>query len=201
MKKKVAVIGSNGAIGNSICQNLIDDDSVEEVYKFSRVIKSEDTEKIKNIEIDIEDEDSIKNCVQKLASNIKFDLIFVATGILHNDSDIFPEKSIRDISIDKLQKVLLVNTIGPTLVGKYFIPFLRKETASVVFFGSVIVTTAPFTLDPRFVYLILFLRKVDLISSTRYSDFSLSTAFVSTSNKRCEPPWRSRPRFTCFFET
>ena len=136
MKKRVAVIGSNGAIGNSICQNLIDDDSVEEVYKFSRVIKSEDTEKIKNIEIDIEDEDSIKNCVQKLASNIKFDLIFVATGILHNDSDIFPEKSIRDISIDKLQKVLLVNTIGPTLVGKYFIPFLRKDSRSVFAFLS-----------------------------------------------------------------
>ena len=136
MKKRVAVIGSNGAIGNSICQNLIDDDSVEEVYKFSRVIKSEDTDKIKNIEIDIEDEDSIKNCVQKLASNIKFDLIFVATGILHNDSDIFPEKSIRDISIDKLQKVLLVNTIGPTLVGKYFIPFLRKDSRSVFAFLS-----------------------------------------------------------------
>ena len=53
MKKKVAVIGSSGAIGNSICENLIDDDSVEEVYKFSRVIKSEDTDKIKNIEINI----------------------------------------------------------------------------------------------------------------------------------------------------
>ena len=136
MKKKVAVIGSSGAIGNSICKKLINDDSVEEVYKFSRVIKSEDTDKIKNIEIDIEDEDSIKNCVQKLASNIKFDLIFVATGILHNDSDIFPEKSIRDISIDKLQKVLLVNTIGPTLVGKYFIPFLRKDSRSVFAFLS-----------------------------------------------------------------
>lgn len=136
MKRKVAVIGSNGAIGNSICENLIDDDSVEEVYKFSRVIKNEDSYKIKNIEIDIEDEDSIKNCVQKLPSNIKFDLIFVATGILHNDSDIFPEKSIRDISIDKLQKVLLVNTIGPTLVGKYFIPFLRKDSRSVFAFLS-----------------------------------------------------------------
>ena len=74
--------------------------------------------------------------MQKLASNIKFDLIFVATGILHNDSDIFPEKSIRDISIDKLQKVLLVNTIGPTLVGKYFIPFLRKDSRSVFAFLS-----------------------------------------------------------------
>ena len=136
MKKKVAVVGSSGAIGNSICKKLINDDSVEEVYKFSRVIKNEDTDKIKNIEIDIEDENSIKSCVEKLPSNIKFDLIFVATGILHNDNDIFPEKSIKDISIDKLQKVFLVNTIGPTLVGKYFIPFLRKDARSVFAFLS-----------------------------------------------------------------
>ena len=136
MKKKVAVIGSSGAIGNSICKKLINDDAVEEVYKFSRVIKNEDTDKIKNIDIDIEDENSIKSCVEKLPSNIKFDLIFVATGILHNDNDIFPEKSIKDISIDKLQKVFSVNTIGPTLVGKYFIPFLRKDTKSVFAFLS-----------------------------------------------------------------
>ena len=136
MKKKVAVIGSSGAIGNSICENLIDDESVEELYKFSRIIKNKDTDKIKNVEINIEDEESIKNCVEKLPSNIKFDLIFVATGILHNDNDIFPEKSIRDISKDKLQKVLLINTIGPTLVGKYFIPFLRKDTRSVFAFLS-----------------------------------------------------------------
>jgi len=136
MKKKVAVVGSSGAIGNSICKKLINDDSVEEVYKFSRVIKNEDTDKIKNIEIDIEDENSIKSCVEKLPSNIKFDLIFVATGILHNDNDIFPEKSIKDISIDKLQKVFLVNTIGPTLVGKYFIPFLNKDNKNVFAFLS-----------------------------------------------------------------
>ena len=49
MKKKVAVIGSSGAIGNSICKKLINDDSVEEVYKLSRVIKNEDTDKIKKI--------------------------------------------------------------------------------------------------------------------------------------------------------
>jgi len=136
MKKKVAVIGSSGAIGNSICKKLINDELVEEVYKFSRVINNEDSDKVKNIEIDIEDENSIKNCVNKLPSNIKFDLIFVATGLLHNDNDIFPEKSIKDISIDKLQKVFSVNTIGPTLVGKYFIPFLRKDARSVFAFLS-----------------------------------------------------------------
>jgi hypothetical protein len=64
--------------------------------------------------------------VQSLPDKIKFDLVFVATGILHNDDDIFPEKSIQRYNSIKLKKVLLVNTIGPTLVGKYFIPLLQK---------------------------------------------------------------------------
>ena len=84
MKKIVAVIGSNGAIGNSISENLLKDDLVDCIYKFSRKINDKDTDKVKNIVIDIEDEDSIKQAVQKLPNDIKFDLVFVATGILHN---------------------------------------------------------------------------------------------------------------------
>tara|TARA_B100000965_G_scaffold374676_1_gene366158 strand:- start:29 stop:751 length:723 start_codon:yes stop_codon:yes gene_type:complete len=136
MKKTVAIIGSSGAIGNSISENLIKDDSVKLIYKFSRTSGSDDTDKVKNIQIDIEDQDSIETGVAKLPKDIKFDLIFVATGILHNDDDIFPEKSIRDISKEKLQKVLLVNTIGPTLIGKYFIPLLKKDVRSVFAFLS-----------------------------------------------------------------
>ena len=136
MKKIVAIIGSNGAIGNSISENLINDESVKFVYRFSRSLENEDTDKVKYIQIDIENEGSIENAIKKLPKDIKFDLIFVATGILHNDNDIFPEKSIRDISKQKLQKVLLVNTIGPTLIGKYFIPLLHKDARSVFAFLS-----------------------------------------------------------------
>ena len=145
MKKIVAVIGSNGAIGNSISENLLKDDLVDCIYKFSRKINDKDTDKVKNIVIDIEDEDSIKQAVQKLPNDIKFDLVFVATGILHNDDDIFPEKSIRDINSNKLKKVLLVNTIGPTLVGKYFIPLLQKSTKSTFAFLSARVGTVSYT--------------------------------------------------------
>ena len=77
MKKIVAVIGSNGAIGNSISENLLKDDLVDCIYKFSRKINNKDTDKVKNIVIDIEDEDSIKQAVQKLPNDIKFDLSLI----------------------------------------------------------------------------------------------------------------------------
>ena len=136
MKKKVAIIGSSGAIGNAVAEILLDDDGIETIYKFSRNDPKENSDRVKNLLLDIEDEESIKNCIKNLPEDIKFDLIFVATGILHNNNDIFPEKSIKDINQSKLEKVLLVNTIGPTLVGKYFIPHLRKDSKSIFAFLS-----------------------------------------------------------------
>ena len=136
MKKTVAIIGSSGAIGNAVAEILLDDDGVEAIYRFSRSDSNENSDRVKNLYIDIEDEESIKDCIKNLSKDIKFDLVFVATGILHNDNDIFPEKSIRDISKSKLEKVLLVNTIGPALVGKYFIPYLRKNSKSIFAFLS-----------------------------------------------------------------
>ena len=136
MKKIVAVIGSSGAIGNALSNRLLEDDSVETIYKFSRSQKSEDNQKEKNFFIDIEDENSIKKSTENIPEDIKFDMIFVATGILHNDDDIFPEKSIKDINADKLKRVLSINTIGPTLVGKYFIPYLNNKNKSIFAFLS-----------------------------------------------------------------
>ena len=136
MKKTVAIIGSSGAIGNAVSDNLINDESISVIYKFSRSISVKENKRVKNIFLDIEDEESIKASLDHVPSDTKFDLVFVATGILHNDKEIFPEKSIKDIDIDKLKKVILVNTIGPTLIGKYFIPYLRKDEKSVFAFLS-----------------------------------------------------------------
>ena len=136
MKKTVAIIGSSGAIGNAVSDNLINDESIDIIYKFSRSMSVKENKRVKNIFLDIEDEESIKSSLDHVPSDTKFDLVFVATGILHNDKEIFPEKSIKDIDIDKLKKVISVNTIGPTLIGKYFIPYLRKDEKSVFAFLS-----------------------------------------------------------------
>ena len=136
MKKNVAVIGSSGAIGNAVSKILLDDESVESVYTFSRSISPNTSDKDNKIYIDIENEESIKDAVKKIPQDIKFDLIFVATGILHNDNDVYPEKSIRDISAERFKKVLMINTVGPALIGKYFIPFLNRENKNVFAFLS-----------------------------------------------------------------
>ena len=136
MIKNVAVLGSSGAIGNAVSKILLDDETVQSVYNFSRSISTNTSDKESRIYIDIENEESIKDAVDKIPQDIKFDLIFVATGILHNENDVYPEKSIRDISADKFKKVLMINTVGPALIGKYFIPFLNKDNKNVFAFLS-----------------------------------------------------------------
>ena len=116
MKKTIAIIGSSGAIGNSICEVLLNEYPIKKLYKFSRKIQTKDTDKIKNIVIDIEDENSIKESVKYIPKDVKFDLIFVATGLLHNENEIFPEKSIKDINTDMFQKVLLMQDLLHSLI-------------------------------------------------------------------------------------
>ena len=64
MKKNVAVIGSSGAIGNAVSKILLDDESVDSVYNFSRSISPNISDKENRIYIDIESEESIKDAVK-----------------------------------------------------------------------------------------------------------------------------------------
>ena len=36
MKKTVAIVGSSGAIGSAFCKRLLEDHSIEKIYKFAR---------------------------------------------------------------------------------------------------------------------------------------------------------------------
>jgi len=132
--KNVAVIGSSGAIGKAFIDSYINDDDVENIFSFSRTGLSIEDKKLQSFFIDIEDETSICDAAEKIEKS-SIDEIIVASGILHN-KDFGPEKSIRDLKADNLLKVIKVNTIGPTIVGKYFIPLLNKKEKSVLAFLS-----------------------------------------------------------------
>ena len=106
--------------------------SVKTVYACSRNKQSYDNDRIQSLELDIENQESIKNVAEKLME-IFVDHIIIATGILHSINFSFgPEKSIKDINHNNMAKVISINTIGPSLVGRYFIPLLRKDAKSVI---------------------------------------------------------------------
>ena len=132
--KNIVVIGSSGAIGKAFVESYIKDTDVENIFSFSRSDLPIKDSKLHSFFIDIEDEQSIANAASKIDKS-SIDEIIVASGILHNE-DFGPEKSIRDLNADNLMKVLKVNTVGPAIIGKYFIPLLNKKDKSILAFLS-----------------------------------------------------------------
>ena len=134
IKRNVAVVGATGAIGKAFVDYYSKDESVENVFAFSRKKINFENRKIKSFDLDIENQTSIEDAAQNI-KDYPIDTIIVATGILHSEN-FGPEKSIKEIDFTNMTKVMAVNTIGPALIGRYFIPLLRKDTKSVLAFLS-----------------------------------------------------------------
>ena len=134
MQKKIVIIGASGAIGKAFVDLYSKIDTVEHVFPFSKTQIDFISSKVTSFAIDIEDEISVKNAAEVIGTQ-KIDIVIVATGILHN-KDFGPEKSIKDLDPDNFLKVLKINTIGPAIIGKHFLPLLTKDQKSVFAFLS-----------------------------------------------------------------
>ena len=132
--RKVAVIGSSGAIGSAFVDHYINDQSINSIFSFSRSSIGIDNNKVKHFSIDIENENSVQDAA-KSVEEINFDEIIIASGLLHTN-EFGPEKSIKDLKADNILKILNVNTVGPAIIGKHFLPLLNKNNKSVMAFLS-----------------------------------------------------------------
>lgn len=113
------VVGAPGGIGGAIADRL--ESQGTRVTRLSRSSKPP---------IDFADESSLSAAAQALKANAPFDLVFVATGILHSD-DFGPEKSWKMLEKSPLEQVFLVNTIGPMLAARHLLPLMPRKGRSV----------------------------------------------------------------------
>lgn len=130
-KSTVGIVGASGGIGRALVELLTLEADVSEVHAFSRSPVDWDQEKVRNHFLDLTDERSIDKAAADAAAASPLDLVIVATGILHRDGELMPEKSMRELNSKALAEVLAVNTIGPALVAKHFLPKLRRHHKTV----------------------------------------------------------------------
>ncbi len=128
---RVAIVGASGGIGGAFSDILNRDAGIETLFACSRNPARADTEKIRHFALDITDEASILETAGTIGQSGELDLILTASGILHADDGLQPEKDWRQIDPGYMAKVLAVNTIGPALVLKHFAPILSKQGKSV----------------------------------------------------------------------
>ena len=127
---RVIVIGASGGIGSGFVETLAAHERVKDVFALSRTGAGPRGNKIKPLTFDFSNEENIKAGAEVLRETGKFDLIVLATGLLHGNG-ISPEKSIRDLSYDGFAKSFAANVAGPAMTAKYFLPLLRRDSKTV----------------------------------------------------------------------
>lgn len=79
------------------------------------------------IKLDVTDEASIQAAVHQVTSKHKYLTLLINTaGILHIPAVLSPETALSRLDSSSLHKVFEVNTFGPILVSKAFMPLLAK---------------------------------------------------------------------------
>ncbi len=124
------VVGAGGGLGAALVQQL-SADAEHEVLALGRNSQPA---------IDYIDEASLKGAAEWVAGQCASQqadlrLLVVASGFLHGEQG-QPERSWSHLDADYLAHVFRINTIGPALVMKYFLPLLPKQGRCVVGFVS-----------------------------------------------------------------
>lgn len=120
---RALVLGATGALGAAFVEALQADPSCEAVVVLSR--SSEPAFRL-------EDEASMAAAAAVLAAEYqgRFHLIIDATGALTIDGQ-GPEKHLGALNARQLMRSFEINTIGPALLIKHFLPLLSTEQRSI----------------------------------------------------------------------
>ncbi len=130
-KALAVVIGSGGGLGAALLGQLEHDANFTQALGLSRSTE---------VSINYLDETSITKAAQSVASlcatsGLELRLLVVATGFLHGEQG-QPERSFTNLDAAYLAQVFQINTLGPALVMKHFLPLLPKTGRCVAGFVS-----------------------------------------------------------------
>jgi len=128
---RAAVIGASGGIGSAVVTALEANEHVGGIAAFARHPARVRAGRAVVSPLDITDEPGIAAAAERAAADQPLDLVFVATGILHRDGSIRPEKTMRDLDADVMAEVFRINALAPAMIAKHFLPTLRRGSKTV----------------------------------------------------------------------
>ncbi len=129
--QRAAIFGVSGGIGGAIVAQLADTGNYSEIHAGGRTLPSVKHPAVMDFTFDLTDEASIASAAKTIGAGGPVDLAIIATGILHDQSALMPEKSARALDGDAMARVFAVNTIGPALIAKHILPLMRRDGRAV----------------------------------------------------------------------
>ncbi|MBM3595065.1 MAG: SDR family NAD(P)-dependent oxidoreductase [Alphaproteobacteria bacterium] len=128
---RAVVFGATGGVGAALVTMLQQSGSFCAIHAGARNPVAAQASTIIPFTFDLADEASIAQAAGAIGSAGPLDLAIVATGMLHGDCQNLPEKGWRFLDAQAMSHVFAVNTIGPALIAKHFLPLLRRDRCSI----------------------------------------------------------------------
>lgn len=113
------VIGASGGIGSAMVEALRASGRYATVHALSR----------SGTGLDLTDEAAVAEAARQVGEGPPPSLIFVATGVLHHGQE--PERSYKAMTAEHLLRDYQVNTVGPALVARHFLPLMPRDRRAV----------------------------------------------------------------------
>jgi NAD(P)-dependent dehydrogenase (short-subunit alcohol dehydrogenase family) len=129
----IAIAGSSGGIGAGFIKQLTRSGApIDHLFSLSRTQPASMPINGQWLRLDLEDEATVEKAataIEEVAGQL--DLIVLATGILH-DKELQPEKDWSQLDPEKLSKLFAINTIGPAIFIKHFLPLLPRDGSGIL---------------------------------------------------------------------
>lgn len=126
LQNKIAVVWGGGGIGIALAQQIKSRNLYKHVFLVGRTKPARIDSDIKWLKGDFLDEESVQTVWYELSKSGQVTMLICAAGILH-DQGVAPEKSLRQLDPDALMRVFGVNTVGPAMLAKQFLPRMPKS--------------------------------------------------------------------------
>jgi NAD(P)-dependent dehydrogenase (short-subunit alcohol dehydrogenase family) len=123
-KGAAVVIGASGGIGAALADAIEEEGEFAVVHRFARSFSGER-------HLDLTNQASIAAAAERVARGPAPALILIATGLLH-DADQGPEKALQDLDSEWMLRNFAVNSVGPALIAKHFVPLMPRSGTPVL---------------------------------------------------------------------
>jgi len=128
--RRAVLFGAGGGIGAALGEALAADPVYDEVWLGARSALPEPVSThVRTFRFDSDDEPSLVAAAALIGG--EFDLVFIATGLLHREGLSSPEKSFRSLDPAAMAELYRANAIGPAMIAKHFLPLLPRSRRAV----------------------------------------------------------------------
>ena len=126
---RAIVFGASGGIGSALVAELVAR-GVGTVFAAARTRPATLPKGAIWVRFDLDDERTIAAAAQATGS-MPLDCVIVASGVLTLEGGAGPERSYKQVESTAMARVLHLNTIGPALIAKHFLPLLPRDRRAV----------------------------------------------------------------------